>query len=53
MKLEKIKTINTSDILYDVRLKQFCVYPIGVDLNTFDFDYIYKNCLRLSITSSN
>ena len=43
--LEPVTHINTSDVLYDKKLKQFCVYPQGV--TTFDENYIKKNCLRL------
>jgi hypothetical protein len=43
--LEPITHINTSDVLYDKKLKQFCVYPQGV--TAFDENYIKKNCLRL------
>ena len=43
--LEPVTHINTSDVLYDKKLKQFCVYPQGV--TTFDENYIKNNCLRL------
>ena len=45
--LKKIKQVNTRDVLYDVKLKKFCVYPKNVDLKTFDITYIKKNCLKL------
>ena len=44
--LKKIKQVNTRDVLYDVKLKKFCVYPKNVDLKTFDITYIKKNCLN-------
>lgn len=48
IKLKKVKKINTTDVLYDTKLKQFVIYP-KVDINTVDFNYIKKNCLRLKI----
>lgn len=48
IELKKVDKINTSDVLYDTKLKQFVKYP-NVDINTIDFNYIQKNCFRLEI----
>jgi len=45
--LESVTHINTSDVLYDTKLKQFCIYPQGI--TNFDEDYIKNNCLRLPL----
>jgi hypothetical protein len=45
--LEPVTHIDTSDVLYDIKLKQLCVYPQGV--TTFDEEYIKKNCLKIVI----
>ena len=52
IKLEPVNKINTSDVLYDINMKQFCVYP-KIDKHKYDVEYIKKNCLKLSITPSN
>jgi len=52
IKLEPVIKINTSDVLYDVKMKQFCIYP-KIDKHNYDVEYIKKNCLKLSITSNN
>lgn len=49
IELKKVNKINTSDVLYDTKLKQFVIYPMNVDINTIDLDYIQKNCFRLKI----
>lgn len=46
--LSAVNEINTSDVLYDTNLKQFCVYP-RTDNQIFDEEYIKKNCLKLVI----
>ena len=51
--LKKIERIDTRDVLYDIKLKQFCVYPKDIDLKTVDIVYIKKNCLKLSIIPNN
>jgi hypothetical protein len=45
IKLETIKSIDTSDVLYDKKLKQFCVYP-KTDAE-YDVKYIKENCLKV------
>ena len=45
--LEPVTHIDTSDVLYDTKMKHLCVYPQGVE--TFDEEYIKKNCLRIVI----
>ena len=45
--LEPVTHIDTSDVLYDKKLKQMVIYPQGVD--TFDEEYIKKNCLKIVI----
>ena len=47
---EKISNIDTSDILYDMNLKQFCIYPKDGSQN-FDLEYIKKNCLKLTVNT--
>lgn len=51
--LEKVEEIDTSDVLYNPRLKRLEVYPRDVDVNTFDFVYIQKNCFRLKVIDNN
>ena len=34
-------------VLYDKKMKHLCVYPQGVE--TFDEEYIKKNCLKKNI----
>jgi hypothetical protein len=46
--LSAVNEINTSDVLYDTNLKQFCVYP-QTDNQIFDEEYIKKNCLKIVI----
>jgi len=46
--LESVTHINTSDVLYDTKMKHLCVYPQGVE--TFDEEYIKNNCLKIVIT---
>lgn len=53
IKLKPVTSINTSDVLFDTKLKQLCVYPIGIDKSTFDVEYIKKHCLCLTITPKN
>lgn len=48
IELKKVDKINTSDVLYDTKLKQLVIYP-KVDTNTIDFNYIQTNCLKLKI----
>jgi hypothetical protein len=48
IELKKVKKINKTDVLYDIKLKQFVVYP-KVDNNIIDFNYIQENCLRLKM----
>jgi hypothetical protein len=52
VKLKKINKINTSDVLYDTKLKQFVIYPHNVDVKSFDVNYIKENCFRLKIINS-
>ena len=43
--LEPVTHIDTSDVLYDTKMKHLCVYPQSV--TTFDEEYIKKNCLKI------
>ena len=52
LELKKVKKINKTDVLYDIKLKQFVVYP-KVDNNIIDFNYIQENCLRLKMNLEN
>jgi len=52
IELKKVKKINKTDVLYDIKLKQFVVYP-NVDNNIIDFNYIQENCLRLKMNLEN
>ena len=52
IELKKVKKINKTDVLYDIKLKQFVVYP-KVDNNIVDFNYIQENCLRLKMNLEN
>ena len=52
IELKKVKKINKTDVLYDIKLKQFVVYP-KVDNNIIDFNYIQENCLRLKMNLEN
>ena len=52
IELKKVKKINKTDVLYDIKLKQFVVYP-KVDNNVIDFNYIQENCLRLKMNLEN
>ena len=47
--LKRVKKINTSDILYDTKLKQFCIYPQTININLVDVKYIKKHCLKLKL----
>ena len=51
VKLKKIKTIKTSDVFYDTKLKHFCIYPHSIDVTNLDNNYIRKHCLKLKIES--
>ena len=46
--LEPVNVIDTTDVLYDTKLKQLVVYPQGAPC--FDADYIKENCLIVSVT---
>jgi hypothetical protein len=46
--LEPVTHIDTSDVLYDTKMKHLCIYTEGVE--TFDEEYIKKNCLKIVIT---
>jgi hypothetical protein len=46
--LEPVTHIDTSDVLYDTKMKHLCVYPQGIE--TFDEEYIKNNCLKIVIT---
>jgi hypothetical protein len=45
--LEPVTQIDTSDVLYDTKMKHLCVYPQSA--TTFDEEYIKTNCLKLVI----
>ncbi len=48
--LKRVKKINTSDILYDTKLKRFCIYPQkNININLVDVKYIKKHCLKLKL----
>lgn len=49
LEIKKINSINTTDMLYDIKLKQFVIYPNDVDINMFDINYIRKNCFGITI----
>jgi hypothetical protein len=51
VKLKKINKIDTSDVLYDLKLEQFVIYPQNVDIGLFDVKYIKENCCRLTTNS--
>ena len=51
VKLKKIKTIKTSDVFYDTKLKRFCICSHSVDVINLDINYIRKHCLKLKIES--
>lgn len=46
--LSPVTEINTSDVLYDTKLDQFCIYP-QTEEQIFDEEYIKKNCLKIMI----
>jgi hypothetical protein len=45
--LEPVTHIDTSDVLYDTKMKHLCIYPEGAPC--YDVEYIKKNCLRIVI----
>jgi hypothetical protein len=49
MFIKKINKIDTSDVLYDLKLEQFVIYPQNVDIGLFDTKYIKENCYRLKM----
>ena len=51
VKLKKIKTIKTSDVFYDTKLKHFCICPHSIDITNLDINYIREHCLKLKIES--
>jgi hypothetical protein len=54
IELEEVRNFNTSDILYDSKLKKLVKYgTILVDIKSYDVDYIRKNCFRLKIVDNN
>jgi len=48
--LEPVTQIDTSDVLYDTKMKHLCVYPQSA--TTFDEEYIKTNCLKLVVADT-